>query len=51
MLKKSHVKKEKTYSASNGINDDYKETEYWVDRVWLYGAGAFECVPEGEPVR
>lgn len=27
MLKKSHVKKDKTYSASNGINDDYKETE------------------------
>ncbi|MCL5069578.1 MAG: DNA primase [Actinobacteria bacterium] len=27
MLKKSHVKKGKVYSASNGINDDYKETE------------------------
>jgi DNA primase len=27
MLKKSHVKKDKAYSASNGINDDYKETE------------------------
>jgi DNA primase len=27
MLKKSHIKKDKTYSASNGINDDYKETE------------------------
>lgn len=27
MLKKSHVKKDKTYSASNGVNDDYKETE------------------------
>jgi DNA primase len=27
MLKKSHIKKDKTYSASDGVNDDYKETE------------------------
>lgn len=27
MLKKSHIKKDRTYSASDGINDDYKETE------------------------